>query len=463
MTGEGTLAQSAPVAEGGASSRAAGPPSSEHLPIGEVLALLQEEFPDVTISKIRFLESQGLIQPERTASGYRRFSAADIERLQWILRQQRDHFLPLKVIRKMLDEGVDRYDPGGGIQPTLFTSSATEPESEDDELNGGVDDDAGPQSSSPRRSPAHPAVASAPSRQTQERPAPADRHAPAGRAAPADRSDVVGRPSPRPAERAPVDPAATSRGSAPAAPAAPGADRSGDASTQQSGRQERASSPTAGSHHGGDPSDPAPGDHAVTGDDADESGAPSPDDTATESERPPHSTPADVVAALQEDPRKPRRSRGSSAAKGGAREPSPSSGPDVRGGPSEPVPDDTRVGADELCRLGGIDATLLVDLERFGLVQADGRSGEYGPSAVEVVRLAARYRDLGVEPRHLRMYLVAAEREAGMVEQLAVPFLKQRNPNARGQAAVLTGELVALGADLHRSLLRRELGRDLMP
>ena len=61
-----------------------------HLSIGEVLSLLQDEFPDVTISKIRFLESQGLLDPERTPSGYRKFYEADIERLRWILRQQRD-------------------------------------------------------------------------------------------------------------------------------------------------------------------------------------------------------------------------------------------------------------------------------------------------------------------------------------------------------------------------------------
>ncbi|MDE0803898.1 MAG: MerR family transcriptional regulator, partial [Acidimicrobiales bacterium] len=75
-----------------------------HLSIGEVLSLVQEDFPDVTISKIRFLESQGLLDPERTPSGYRKFYDADIERLQWILTQQRDHFLPLKVIRERLDE-----------------------------------------------------------------------------------------------------------------------------------------------------------------------------------------------------------------------------------------------------------------------------------------------------------------------------------------------------------------------
>ena len=73
-----------------------------HLSIGEVLSLLQDEFPDVTISKIRFLESQGLLDPERTPSGYRKFYDADILRLRWILRQQRENFLPLKVIKGRL-------------------------------------------------------------------------------------------------------------------------------------------------------------------------------------------------------------------------------------------------------------------------------------------------------------------------------------------------------------------------
>jgi DNA-binding transcriptional MerR regulator len=74
-----------------------------HLAIGEVLGQLQEEFPDVTISKIRFLESQGLIDPERTPSGYRKFYPGDVERLRWILQEQRDNFLPLKVIKDRLD------------------------------------------------------------------------------------------------------------------------------------------------------------------------------------------------------------------------------------------------------------------------------------------------------------------------------------------------------------------------
>lgn len=76
-----------------------------HLSIGEVLALLLEEFPDVTISKIRFLESQGLIDPERTPSGYRKFYDDDVELLRCILREQRENYLPLRVIKDRLDSG----------------------------------------------------------------------------------------------------------------------------------------------------------------------------------------------------------------------------------------------------------------------------------------------------------------------------------------------------------------------
>src|SRR5207245_8915429 len=81
------------------------------LSIGEVLSLLKDEFPDITISKIRFLESQGLLDPERTPSGYRKFYEADVERLRWILRQQREHFLPLKVIKGRLAGEASEAEP----------------------------------------------------------------------------------------------------------------------------------------------------------------------------------------------------------------------------------------------------------------------------------------------------------------------------------------------------------------
>ncbi len=77
---------------------------SGHLSIGDVLNELRSEFPEITISKIRFLESQGLLVPERTPSGYRKFYSADVDRLRWILLQQRDHFLPLKVIKGRLEQ-----------------------------------------------------------------------------------------------------------------------------------------------------------------------------------------------------------------------------------------------------------------------------------------------------------------------------------------------------------------------
>ena len=87
-----------------------------HRSIGEVLSLLSTEHPDLTISKIRFLESQGLIAPQRTPSGYRKFFDADIERLSWILVQQRDHFLPLKEIKRRL--------VAGEVPPSALRSAA---------------------------------------------------------------------------------------------------------------------------------------------------------------------------------------------------------------------------------------------------------------------------------------------------------------------------------------------------
>jgi DNA-binding transcriptional MerR regulator len=80
-------------------------PARAYLGIGEVLAQLQAEFPDVSVSKIRFLENAGLIQPARSPSKYRKFSPADVERLRYILTAQRDQYLPLRVIKDQLDAG----------------------------------------------------------------------------------------------------------------------------------------------------------------------------------------------------------------------------------------------------------------------------------------------------------------------------------------------------------------------
>jgi DNA-binding transcriptional MerR regulator len=90
--------------------------------IGEVINLLKEEFPDVTVSKLRFLEGEGLINPPRSDSGYREFGQDDIERVRYILRQQRDHYLPLKVIKSKLT-AWER-----GEEPTVVQASGPPPE-----------------------------------------------------------------------------------------------------------------------------------------------------------------------------------------------------------------------------------------------------------------------------------------------------------------------------------------------
>jgi DNA-binding transcriptional MerR regulator len=92
-------------------------PARGFMSIGEVLAQLRPDFPDVTISKIRFLEAEGLVEPTRTASGYRKFSREDLQRLRYVLAAQRDHYLPLRVIKQhleALDRGLEPPGPGGG-------------------------------------------------------------------------------------------------------------------------------------------------------------------------------------------------------------------------------------------------------------------------------------------------------------------------------------------------------------
>ncbi|HUQ62356.1 MAG TPA: MerR family transcriptional regulator [Acidimicrobiales bacterium] len=234
-----------------------------YLSIGEVLSLLKEEFPDVTISKIRFLESQGLLDPERTPSGYRKFYETDVERLRWILRQQREHFLPLKVIKGRLR--------GGG-----------------------------------------------------------DGHA------------------------------------------------------------------------------------------------------ADEVE---HQRVAEVAAAVA------------------AIVP-----------PEEETPlvvhdSGTSMTLAELAAASGLQEDDLRDLERFGLLggRKVASSTYYDEQALEVAGLAAGFMKFGVEARHLRMYKTAGEREAGFFEQIVMPMLKQRNPQARQLATDTLSELSRLGNGLRQAMLRQAL------
>ncbi len=101
---------------------------SDGISIGEVINLLKDEFPDVSVSKVRFLESQGLVDPHRSPSGYRQFFEEDLKRLRFILQQQRDHFLPLKVIKSKLtmwEHGEENVMPAPSGPPPekLFAPS----------------------------------------------------------------------------------------------------------------------------------------------------------------------------------------------------------------------------------------------------------------------------------------------------------------------------------------------------
>lgn len=94
----------------------------DKMSIGDLLRSLKGEFPDLTISKIRFLETEGLINPERTASGYRKFSQADAQRLRFILKLQREKYLPLKVIREKIDELESGKARAGDLVPGMLGS-----------------------------------------------------------------------------------------------------------------------------------------------------------------------------------------------------------------------------------------------------------------------------------------------------------------------------------------------------
>jgi DNA-binding transcriptional MerR regulator len=297
--------------------------AAPHRSIGEVLALLKDEFPDITISKIRFLESQGLLDPERTPSGYRRFYDKDVERLRWILRQQRENFLPLKVIK-------DRLGSAEGV-PTDEVVPAP--------AGGGAD--AG------QEHEAEPVVAARP---------------------------VV----------------ATGRASMPAGEA---------------------------------PDQPQP------------------------------IWMADLAAS---------RGRGAEAAIGGfGGAPLSSTGP--RRADLGPSASDVSLTAAELAGAAGLSTDALRELEQFGLVtgRSFGDDVYYDGDALLIATKAAAFLGHGIGARHLRMFKVAAEREAGFLEQVAMPLLKQRNPDARRQAVELVEELSELGHDLRAALLRANLRQHL--
>ena len=332
-----------------------------YLSIGDVLTLLRQEFPDVTISKIRFLESQGLVNPERTPSGYRKFYEPDVERLRWVLRQQREHFLPLKVIKGRLEEVGEHGN--GRSHPAAATATAT----------GVVD-------------PGRPTPATLP------RPgAPAGEPLP-GIGVPATPGPSRGRQSHEPREAGTPATALRARTGADVAAPAAGPSAVSTRADRPGGRQR--------------PGTPAP--------------AQTPEPAAPHHEAPPRrARPAEPPAVLAEG--------------------------------------DMII--DELASASGCAPAALAALESYGLISSRmvGGVAYFGEDALAVARTAAAFAEFGVEPRHLRLHKHAAEREAGFIEQVVMPLLKQRNPESRRRAHDTVAELSRLGQELRAVLLARAL------
>ena len=278
--------------------------------------MLRPEFPDVTISKIRFLESQGLIEPERTASGYRKFYEADIARLRWILQQQKDKYLPLRVIRGKLDE------EGALTSPAAAAALAIAPE---------------PKAVSP-----------------EPRPVPLLRDAKSVAVA-----DVIRHPSAPPRT----------------------VSRSAIATTEVASDRE-----------------------------ADRGGYAS----------------------------SPRDAHRVSAALAGV-----------------------SMTLDELVRASGLSTGDIAQLEDLGLVKGRGMFSEtfYDEDALLACRLTAGFLRHGVETRHLRMYKMAADREASFFEQIVTPLLRRKDGSSRAAAVELLNELGHLGDQMHALALRQALQR----
>jgi DNA-binding transcriptional MerR regulator len=283
---------------------------ASHLSIGEVLALLLEEFPDVTISKIRFLESQGLIDPERTASGYRKFYDGDVELLRCILREQRENYLPLRVIKDRIDSG--EIDPTG-----------------ENKRPRGI--------------------------RNVELPSDAPSSAPSSFVSP-----VI------------------------------------DESTAE----------------------------PVTG--------------------------AAALFVRTDEPPAPTRSTQRTSPRSAAKH---SAAPTVARLPGVLLNDR------ELCSATGLTAEELADLESYGVIVADrnGLFASYSDEAVEIARLAKQFLEFGVDARHLRSWRVAADREAGLFDQLVQPLLRQRNPTSRAHAGQQLADLERLGGQLRSAMVREAL------
>jgi DNA-binding transcriptional MerR regulator len=505
--------------------------SRTYLSIGDVLTLLREEFPDVTISKIRFLESQGLVNPERSPSGYRKFFEADVERLRWVLRQQREHFLPLKVIRDRLadgdlNEGAAEPDDGAvhvngksserahavagaghadrghaaGLGTATAPRTAEESTQADDEAMARILADASRRAARAPESVGEQALLEAvPDPGAPTSPGPSDvLNVPRARDLP-HAADAVGlradpdAPSgdrgptidgPRESGVVPHDGDDQSRAGAvpPASPADTPARREAEVAPPPVVGAEASAATVPTSRHRAPGVLPraaagvAEGGPSGAGDTGSAVGPPAAAGSGrTAGDGPTASAEARAVGARAETGRQSGATdRGGAApdkraagAGGGGNAPRPAGGGGkaAAGAAASPPPAGTVTGAsltgEELCAASGLSEIELAGLQGFGLIEPVLVAGiaTFDEDALTVANLAAGFRKFGIEARHLRLYRNAVDREMGLIEQVIIPLLRQRNPESRQRAVDAADELGALGQTMRATLLRAALRR----
>lgn len=306
--------------------------------IGEVLNRLRDEFSDVTISRIRQFETRGLISPDRTESGYRKFTDRDIDRVRYVLTALRDRQISLEVIGRELDR-IDQ-----GLAPTAPPESGSA-------ASAGADD--------PRRG--------------------------------------GGGPEPTP-------------------PAGP-ADPAGPLQLQLDGAES-----FSGAHESSDPPNPTTMEPPLS-DDA------RPDDRPSDAADPATSATAPPPGDSADDH-------------------------DHIIGPFVDEVGDLRLTDSELADATGLTVDDVKQLREHGIL---GREALFDAGDVKLATVAAQLLAAGLEPRHLRMFRQFAQREAGLLEQLLLPHLRQRNPDSRDRALAMSQRLGDLGAEIQRRLLEEEL------
>jgi DNA-binding transcriptional MerR regulator len=405
--------------------------SRSYLSIGDVLTLLRHEFPDVTISKIRFLESQGLVNPERTPSGYRKFYEHDVERLRWVLRQQREHFLPLKVIKDRLDED------GSGTEPVPVSADGAAAVPETPTVHG-----------------------PAPVAAVVEAPPPPDGAEDVTMLVgsgttngEATRESTSGRPGIETAARlraparatvvTPASAIAASSAAAPVVTVAPG-ERAHRASlaTQSVPTSVRTSGATVANGMANRSIVSGPTDHAAPA----EPSAPKSQEKAPRKAPTPPAVPA-TPAATPASTRTPE----------GAGSGNPPAAAGV--GPSVARLGGASLSLEDLCSASGLTANDIAQLQEYALLSSTFAAGVefFDEEALAVANIAAKFSTFGIEARHLRLYKNAADREAGFIEQIVIPMVRQRNPEARARATQTAEELSRLGQQMKSSLLRTAL------